>query len=154
MPDTPPQPRSPLILTKLAAPRLRPEHLERGHLLALLLDGSQRVTLLDAPAGYGKTTLLATWQQADARRPFSWVALDEADADPGRFWSYVGAAIGDTTPAVQADASVEEGVIPRLVNTIAALARPLVLVLEDYHRLGESPVHDQLALLLERAPAS
>jgi LuxR family maltose regulon positive regulatory protein len=141
-----------LIRTKLAAPRLRPEHLERGHLLALLVDGSQRVTLLDAPAGYGKTTLLAAWQRADARRPFAWISLDEADADPGRFWSYVGAAVTGSPPAVQADVSVEEGVIPRLVNAIAAMARPLVLALEDYHRLGDSAVHDQLALLLERAP--
>src|SRR5215210_4256102 len=152
MPPRPP--RSPLIVTKLAAPRLRREHLAREELLAFLLDGRQRVTLLDAPAGYGKTTLLASWQQADARSPFAWVSLDETDADPGRFWAYVTAAITDTPPASSGGVGIEEVLIPGLINEITAMPRPLVLVLEDYHRLGESAVHQQLAALIERAPPS
>ena len=150
------------MLTKLAAPRIRPEHLERDHLLALLVDGSHRLTLLDSPAGYGKTTLLAAWQRADARRPFAWLSLDESDSDPRRFWSYVTAALRRTdpeptvprapVPTGAAAPSILEVVLPQLINEIAAMPRELVLVLEDYHRLRNSDVHEQLAVLLERGP--
>src|SRR4051794_7856298 len=89
---------SPLVLTKLAPPRTRLEHLDRRELRARLAAGKERFTLLNAPAGYGKTTLLAWWQQADPRRPFAWLSLDEGDADPRRFWTYVGEAVSRTVP--------------------------------------------------------
>jgi LuxR family maltose regulon positive regulatory protein len=158
MSDSPP---SPLVLTKLVPPRIRLEHLDRRGLRARLAEGKQRLTLLNAPAGYGKTTLLAWWQQADARRPFAWISLDESDRDPRRFWSYVGEAVsrtgpeaaglGASLPGVGAP-SITEAVLPELINAIAALPRAIVLVLEDYHRLGDSEVHDQLGVLLERGP--
>ena len=154
-------PLSPLVHTKLVPPRLRLEHLDRRDLRARLTEGRQRLTLLNAPAGYGKTTLLAWWQQADARRPFAWISLDEGDRDPRRFWSYVGdalsrigpdaAGLSPSLPGVGAP-SISETVLPELINAIAALPRAIVLVLEDYHRLGESEVHDQFAVLLERGP--
>src|SRR3954470_16929314 len=152
--------RSPLIHTKLAAPRIRPEHLERAHLLALLVDGRQRLTIVDAPAGYGKTTLLAMWQQADGQRPFAWISLDESDGEPLRFWSYVAAAVSRVAAPASAPGgevglgapSVVNVVLPGLINAIAALPRPLVLVLEDYHRVRSDEIDGQLALLLERAP--
>ena len=130
-------------------------------LCARLADGRQRLTLLNAPAGYGKTTLLAWWQQADERRPFAWISLDEGDGDPRRFWSYVSDAVGrlGTRPAGLRAAlpgavppSIADAVVPDLINAIAAVPRAVVLVLEDYHRLGDSPVHEQLAVLLERGP--
>ena len=152
---------SPLVQTKHVPPRLRLEHLDRRDLRARLTEGKERLTLLNAPAGYGKTTLLAWWQQADARRPFAWISLDESDRDPRRFWSYVSNAvsrIGPEAAGLRASLpdvgapSVTEVVIPSLINAIAALPRAIVLVLEDYHRLGDSEVHDQLAVLLERGP--
>jgi LuxR family maltose regulon positive regulatory protein len=152
---------SPLVETKLVPPRLRFEHLDRRHLLVRLTEGTERLTLLNAPAGYGKTTLLACWQQADARRPFAWISLDESDRDPRRFWSYVSSALsrvgpeaaglGASLPGVGAP-SITEVVLPTLINAIAALPRAILLVLEDYHRLGDSEVHDQLAVMLERGP--
>ena len=150
------EPPSPLVLTKLAAPRVHAEHLERRALRARLTHGTERLTLLNAPAGYGKTTLLTSWQQVDDRRPFAWVSLDERDADPRRFWSYVTDAVGRigiraSLPAVGAR-SITDVVLPGLINAIATRARPVVLVLEDYHRLGDSAVHEQLAILLERGP--
>ena len=89
------------------------------------------------------------WQQADPRRPFAWISLDGADADPQRFWSYVGEAVRRTAPDAELGAP---GDLPRLINAIRALPRAVVLVLEDYHRLGDSEVHEQLAVLLERGP--
>ena len=145
MRDLPP---SPLVLTKLAPPRIRDEYLDRPELCVRLARGRQRLTLLNAPAGYGKTTLLAQWQQADDRRPFAWISLDEGDGDPRRFWAYVGESLSQlgTRPAgLRAIGTI-------LINAVAALQRPVVLVLEDYHRLGDSPVHEQLAVLLERGP--
>ena len=141
--------RDPLVLTKLAPPRTRLEHLDRRELRARLAAGNERLTLLNAPAGYGKTTLLAWWQQADPRRPFAWVSLDEGDADPQRFWSYVGEAVRRAVPDAELG---PPGDLPRLINAIRALPRAVVLVLDDYHSLGDSEVHEQLAALLERGP--
>lgn len=152
---------TPLVLTKLVPPRLRLEHLDRRDLRARLAEGRHRLTLLNAPAGYGKTTLLAWWQQADVRRPFAWISLDANDSDPRRFWAYVADAVSRVGPeAAGVRASLQgaeapdigELVLPRLINAIAAVPRAIVLVLEDYHRLGDSKVHDQLAVLLERCP--
>jgi LuxR family transcriptional regulator, maltose regulon positive regulatory protein len=144
---------SPLVLTKLAPPRIRLEHVDRRELRGRLAEGRQRLTLLNAPAGYGKTTLLAWWQQADARRPFAWVSLDAGDSDPLRFWSYVTEAIGRSAGAGSALlADPGAATVPGLINAIAALPRSVVLVLDDYHCLGDSQVHDQLALLLEQGP--
>jgi LuxR family transcriptional regulator, maltose regulon positive regulatory protein len=153
--------RSPLTLTKLAAPRTRFEHIERPHLLAPLVDGGQRLTVVDAPAGYGKTTLLASWQRADDRGPFAWLSLDEGDGDPLRFWAYVTAAVrlaAAPTAAVGPSGAglgapgITEVVLPRLINEIASLPRALVLVLDDYHRLRSDDVDGQLSVLLERGP--
>jgi LuxR family transcriptional regulator, maltose regulon positive regulatory protein len=154
---------SPLVLTKLLPPRLRTEHLDRRDLWSRLEAGRPRLTLLNAPAGYGKTTLLAWWQHGDARKPFAWISLDEGDRDPRRFWSYVREAVsridreatglGGTDPGARSG-NVTRVALPELINSIAALPRAVVLVLEDYHRLGDSEVHDQLAVLLERKPAN
>ena len=146
MRDTSP---SPLVLTKFAPPRTRLEHVDRRDLRTRLAQGREALTLLNAPAGYGKTTLLSWWQQADPRRPFAWISLDEGDRDPRRFWSYVGRALSPPgAPAPRAGADI----LPNLINMVAAQPRAVVLVLDDYHCLGDSEVHEQLALLLERGP--
>jgi hypothetical protein len=80
-----------VLKPKLWAPSLRPEYLPRPRLLKLLKAGSDRkITLIDAPPGYGKTTLLAQWRQSEGGDlPFAWVTLDEPDNDPVRLWGHV-----------------------------------------------------------------
>ena len=90
-----------LLDTKLHAPDPRPGVVARPGLLATLGRAGARLTLVDAPAGWGKTTLLSEWRLADpAGRPFAWVSLDAADADPVRFWSYVLEALRRAMPAL------------------------------------------------------
>src|SRR5215210_920420 len=81
----------PLLATKLQAPAVRRASVGRGELVARLQEGAERrMTVVTAPPGWGKTTLLAAWRLADSeRRAFAWVSLDAGDNDPVRFWSYV-----------------------------------------------------------------
>ena len=131
---------------------------------ALVSGGGTRLTLVDAPPGSGKTSLLSQWH-ADPRegRPFAWVSLDGGDNDPVRFWDGVIAALRTVVPDAGADAqtalhspgtTVSDHVLPLLVNELAALAEPLVLVLDDYHAISNEALHDGVALLIERLPAT
>src|SRR5690348_1551631 len=84
----------PLLLTKLEPPQVRPGHVQRSGLVRRLDSGRpRRLDLVVAPAGWGKTTLLAEWIAGDAVRRFAWVSLDEGDNDPARFWAHVAAAM-------------------------------------------------------------
>ena len=130
--------------TKLQIPAPRADAVPREALVGTLVrGGGTRLTLLDAPPGSGKTSLLSQWH-ADPRevRPFAWISLDGADNDPVRFWDGVIAALRTVVPDVGADAqtalhspgtTVGDHVLPLLVNELAALGKPLVLVLDDYH---------------------
>ena len=91
-----------LIATKLRPPAIRDQIVPRERLLERLRAGSGRaLTLVIAPAGFGKTTLLATWYQAEtARKPVAWLTLDEGDNDPAVLWSYVTEALRLVCPAV------------------------------------------------------
>ncbi len=81
--------RDVLLATKLHVPRLRPGFLARPRLLERLAEGTTReLTLVCAPAGFGKTSLLADWAR-QARRPVAWLSLDAGDNDPARFWRHV-----------------------------------------------------------------
>ena len=136
----------------------------RPRLVARLVGGRERkLALLCAPAGWGKTTLLIEWLASpDEPRECAWVSLDAADGDPGRFWSYVIAALRAVRPDVgegalaalpAAGAALDETVVPLLVNDLAAVDEPLVLVLDDYHLVRGASVHDSVAFLLRRLPA-
>ena len=153
-----------MLVTKLRAPTVRAELVPRRRLVDLLVRGGpHRLTLVDAPAGWGKTTLLAKWQDDPGEgRPFAWVSLDRGDNDPVRFWTYVVAALRTVQPGVGERAlaalggrgpNVTRDVLPELINELAAGTPPLVLVLDDYHVVGNDEVHDGLELLLERLPA-
>jgi LuxR family maltose regulon positive regulatory protein len=122
----------------------------------------RRLTLVSAPAGWGKTTLLAEWA-ADPRerRPFAWLSLDRADNDPVRFWGYMVEALRTLEPALGSASLAALGVtgtdpvelvVPPLLNELAGLDRRVVLVVEDYHLIRSAEVHDGLALLVERLP--
>jgi LuxR family maltose regulon positive regulatory protein len=122
----------------------------------------RRLTLVDAPAGWGKTTILSEWA-SDSReeRQFAWFTIDRGDNDPVRFWAYAIEALRRVAPSV-GSASLNalgvsgtnpvEIVLPPLINELAALDERLVLVLEDYHLIQDSAVHEGVAFLLEYQP--
>src|SRR5690348_1561212 len=122
----------------------------------------RRLTLVSAPAGWGKTTLLAEWA-ADPRerRPFAWLSLDRADNDPVRFWGYMVEALRTLEPTLGSASLGALGVtgtdpvelvLPPLLTELAGLDRRVVLVVEDYHLIQSAEVHDGLALLVGRLP--
>jgi LuxR family transcriptional regulator, maltose regulon positive regulatory protein len=151
-----------LVQTKLHAPVAR-ERVARPQLLqSLTMPPRPRLALLRAPAGAGKTTLLAQWAGSpDEHRPFAWVALDDGDNDPIRFWAYVLEALGGAAPGVGKEAlallqapgtRIDEEVLPTLINDLAELGAPLVLVFDDYHVIRDPAVHRTVGYLIEHAP--
>jgi LuxR family transcriptional regulator, maltose regulon positive regulatory protein len=155
--------RDALLATKLHVPRPRPDFLTRPGLLERLTQATAReLTLVCAPAGFGKTTLLANWARA-SRRPVAWLSLDAGDSDPARFWRYAAAALDQLQPGLGRQVAgllhgVQqpplEAVVTVVVNQLAAAADEVVLVLDDYHLVDGHPVHDSLTVLLERMPPS
>jgi LuxR family maltose regulon positive regulatory protein len=153
------------IETKLHAPDARAEWVERPRLTRYLTDASARLVLVDAPAGFGKTTLVAQWRSSPAEgRPFAWVSLDRADDDPSRLWWYITGALQRACPEFNGEAILNElrvpapnvtgMVLPLLANELAALSVPVVLVLDDYHVIKERSCHDQIGFLLLHLPPS
>jgi LuxR family maltose regulon positive regulatory protein len=137
----------------------------RDRLLALLeAEPLPRLTLIDAPPGWGKTTILLDWLSASSdRHRFGWLALDRADNDPARFWAYVVEAIRIVEPGLGADAltwlrvpgtSVVDVVLPALINELQELPAEVVLVLDDYHSITNTEIHEAVAFLVERLPAT
>src|SRR5580765_1002857 len=141
-----------IVAAKLRVPVPRDTLVPRQHLRERLRQGrGRRLTLLSAPAGYGKTTLLAQWASDDRQSTrFVWVSLDTGDADPVRLWSHVIRGLQAVHPTV-GDASLEElrggpgavvsGVVPALVDELDD-APELVLILEDWHSCS-SPANDE-----------
>jgi LuxR family transcriptional regulator, maltose regulon positive regulatory protein len=152
-----------LVWTKLVAPAVRPGLVARAGLQSLLQASLEaKLCLLAAPAGFGKTTLLAHWGQAAGGRRVAWVSLDERDNDPTRFWGYLVAALRTVEPGVGTVAlgalggpSVELGrvVVSSLVNDLSAVGGPLVLVLDDYHVITDATCHQTLGWFLDQLPA-
>src|SRR5215216_2146664 len=145
--------RDVLLATELHVPRPRPGFLSRPRLLELLGDGETReLTLVCAPAGFGKTTLLAEWARR-SRRPVAWLSLDAGDSDPARFWRYVAATLDQLRAGIGqqvagllrgAQQPPLESVVTAIVNQQAAAPDEMVLVLDDYHLVEGSAVHDSL----------
>ena len=151
-----------LLGTKLNAPLGARRRVPRQRLVQRLVSERPRLVLIDAPAGGGKTTLLAEWtNDALETRRFAWFTADSADNDPVRFWSYVIEALRVIEPAVGRVSAGALGVsgtdpvelvLPQLINELAELDEEIVLVLEDYHLVWNDEIHRGVALLLERAP--
>ncbi|HMB18260.1 MAG TPA: LuxR C-terminal-related transcriptional regulator [Gaiellaceae bacterium] len=149
-----------IVEAKLVAPSLRPGTVAKADLIARLFGASVPLATVVAPAGYGKTTLLARWAEADPR-PFAWVALDGRNDDPVVFMRYIAAAIHrvEPIPPEVFDALSGPGGstwskrVPRVGSTLAALERPLVLVLDDLHAVANPSCLDVLAELFEYVPA-
>jgi len=153
------------IETKLHPPGVRAEWVERAGLIKELAHTTARLVLVDAPAGFGKTTLVAQWRSSPTeKRPFAWVSLDRGDSDPGRLWSYVVSALTRACPDFDGEAILQElqvqapefpdSVLPMLANELAALSAPVVLVLDDYHMIKERRCHEQIRFLLLHLPPS
>jgi LuxR family maltose regulon positive regulatory protein len=153
----------PLIQTKLQAPVSR-ELVERPRLLEELAREPRPLTLVSAPAGWGKSSLLAAWSRWPAeQRGFAWLALEPDDDEPVRFWSYVIEALRTVEPRVGSGSlqmllapgtDVVDDVLPVLINEIEELSRPIVLVLDDYHVIQAGVIHGQSAVFLEHLPSS
>ena len=153
----------PLIRTKLHRPPVAPEHVHRTRLLDRLNKRLYRpLTLVSAPAGYGKSTLVSCWLES-CDFPWAWISLDEKDADLRTFLQYFFAAVQEMFPEACAATQdlLKEMELPPLgmvtgclTNDLAAVDTPFVLVLDDYHRLGKSLVHELLESLLEHPPHS
>jgi len=152
---------TPLLVSKLYVPRVTPQLVPRPRLIQRLDEGLQRkLTLISAPAGFGKTTLISEWlRQVD--RPVAWLSLDEGDNDAPRFVRYfiaalqtIDAQIGQTAQAMLQVLRrfAPEPVITALINDIAETPKPFVLVLDDYHTVSAQSIHDVLTLLLEHLP--
>jgi ATP/maltotriose-dependent transcriptional regulator MalT len=148
-----------LLATKLHVPRPQPGFVPRQRLVEALGEGLARGrVLVCAPAGSGKTALLADWARGDGR-PVAWLGLDGDDSDPARFWRYVVAALDRARPGLAGRVGPPppgsvEGLVMALINELAADPGPdeVLLVLDDYHLVDSGPVHESVALLLENLP--
>jgi LuxR family maltose regulon positive regulatory protein len=154
----------PLLETKLFAPRLRYGALPRPRLSERLgVAGQSKLTLIAAPAGFGKTTLLAEWLAGApaGRQSTAWLSLDETDNEPGVFWTYVISALRTVAPGVGATAlaslegpqpSPADLVLATLLNELSALPDHVVLVLDDYHLVDALEIQRGMTFLLEHLP--
>jgi LuxR family maltose regulon positive regulatory protein len=158
----------PLLTTKLFVPPPRPNRVPRPRLIRGLDEGlrlGRRLTLLSAPAGFGKTSLLSDWV-SQHKGPVAWLSLDDGDNEPTRFWTYLVAAL-QTVHADLGQGSLQllqaaqppsaRGILNPLLNEIAALAQTpptidIVLVLDDYHLISAPQIQEGIATLLEHQP--
>ena len=150
---------SPLPTTKLLPPRVPVRALARPRLNELLSEGTaSTLTLVSAPPGFGKTTLLAEWAAGGVPLgPVCWVGLDEDDNARGRMWRAIGAAVAEAVP-VLGEQSVEAGArtpidtATLLINRVAQLETPVVLILDDVHSVDERSTVGDIAHLIKLAP--
>jgi LuxR family maltose regulon positive regulatory protein len=154
-----------LVATKLHAPSVRPGLVPRRKLLEqLCATEGLKLTLVCAPAGWGKTVLLGEWRaSAEETRSFAWLSLDRGDDDPTRFWAYViealrGVDSGLGVPALAAlpgsAGGLIDSVVGPLLNDLGQSTESLVLVLDDYHLVRDERIHESVAFLLHRLPAN
>ena len=154
---------TPVLATKLYIPPPRPKVVLRPRLIERLNEGlsaGRKLTLISAPAGFGKTTLVSEWVAGGAR-PIAWLSLDAGDNDPTRFLAYLVAALQTIFAGIGAGvmAALEspqpppiEPLLTVLLNEIAAMRQEFILVLDDYHLVDAQPVDQALAFLIEHQP--
>ncbi len=153
----------PLIATKLYVPKPRNGLVARPRLLERLRRGGEsRLTLVSAPAGFGKTTLLAEWlgRKPDEDSSVAWLAHDAQDSAPTLFWTYVLPALQTAVPTVGARALEliasspvpTELLLTTVLNELAATPHDVWLVLDDYHLVDSQEVSEGMTFLLEHLP--
>src|SRR6266568_5111452 len=151
----------PLLATKFHMPRLRAPLVDRPHLIERLKPAAEHpLTLIAAPAGFGKTTLLSAWLEY-APLTAAWVSLDPADNDLTRFWSYTLTALDKAFPGCGATAlsllhspqpPSMEGILSTVINTLSVLSQEVVLIWDDYHLITAPAIHTSVTFLLEHLP--
>jgi LuxR family maltose regulon positive regulatory protein len=162
---------TPLLSTKLYIPPIRPEFVPRPRLIERLNEGlHHKLTLISAPAGFGKTTLLSEWA-VGCDRPVAWLSLGEGDNDLTRYMTYFVTALQTIEPALSEaeGANIGEGVLSAfhasqpppiesvltgLLNEIAAVQTQFAFVLDDYHAIKAEAIHDALTFLLDHLPGN
>jgi LuxR family maltose regulon positive regulatory protein len=154
----------PLLQTKLYIPKLRRGQVERPRLLERLSRGAEsKLTLVSAPAGFGKTTLLAEWLEGAASEGTStaWLSLDPGDSQATTFWSYVIAALQTVAPGFGANSlsllrqpqpPPIEAILATLVNELSETSHQIIFVLDDYHAIDARDVDQGMAFLLDHLP--
>ena len=154
----------PLLETKLYIPKIRRGLVVRTRLSERLTRGGEsKLTLVSAPAGFGKTTVVAEWLAASPAggRSAAWLSLDQADNEPVSFWTYLIAALRTVVPGVGASSlSLLRGpqpppietVLTTLLNELGGVPDDIVLVLDDYHVIDDPAIANGLAFLLEHLP--
>ena len=153
-----------LLQTKLSIPAVRAELVSRPRLTEQFNDGLKRpLTLICAPAGFGKTTLLSEWlgTQSGRRVPLAWVSLDEDDNDPNRFLMYLVAALGaiGSTEGEELFSLLQSPqppppkvILTSLISNLETFPDSFALVLDDYHLITSQPIHDAMMFLLDHLP--
>lgn len=154
---------TPLVHTKLRLPFIRPEIVARPRLYTQVMDGLHGpLTLVTAPAGFGKTTLLVS-SVATHEGAVVWLSLDKEDNQVDRFLKYMVAALQGADQTVGHDAAIAiaasahpppEFVMTTLVNDLDALSKEVVFVLDDYHVISSQAVHSAMTFLIEHCPAT
>ena len=151
-----------LLATKLFIPPQRPGLISRSRLLERIQTClNVPLTLVSAPAGYGKTTLLSEWtRNMQTTIPVGWISLEEDDNNPQRFWRYLISAICRKLPDIDnsflsslgsSDTPIE-AILTSLINGISATEKECILVLDDYHFIKSQPIHQGLTFFLEHIP--
>jgi LuxR family maltose regulon positive regulatory protein len=155
---------TPLLTTKLYIPPTRAQLISRPRLIERLAEGLTRpLTLISAPAGSGKTTLIGEWRTSEAGHgfPLAWLSLDAEDNDPARFLTYLIAAwqtlhstLGESALALlhSTPPAPPHSILASLINDLAGMPAPFAAVLDDYHCVVAPPIHDALAFLLDHLP--
>ena len=154
-----------LLTTKFHIPPWRDVGVSRPRLLERLnagLNEHRKLTLVSAPVGYGKTTLISEWAHALAESPrFVWLSLDENDNDPQRFmyyWLAVFQPVDETFyEKIQSLLNLPQlppinSVLDELINELAVLQTPIVLTLDDYHIISNPQIHEALEYFLDHLP--
>ncbi len=152
------------IRTKLEVPVAREIVARAGLVDRLAAPGPRKLTVIRAPAGWGKTTLLAEWLASpQEQRSHAWLSLDDGDNDPIRFWLSVVEALRTVDPELGAftlalllapGVDIVDEVVPTLINELAAAPHDILLALDDYHVIRAPEIHEAAAFLIERLPAN
>lgn len=154
---------SPILQTKLIIPHVHPHLVSRARLSDQIESGiaaGHQLTLVAAPAGFGKTTAVSTWLHQNNKQS-SWLSLEDSDNETGVFWMYILASIRTVLPdfAETAFAALTRtppapisSLLPIITNELSCLSEPLVLALDDYHVIDNQEIHDQVSFLMKHRP--
>jgi LuxR family maltose regulon positive regulatory protein len=151
-----------LLETKFYVPRARFDVVPRPRLSDAISRGAERkLTIVVAPAGFGKTTLVAAWLAGAANGQFAWLSLDASDNNPTLFWTYLIAAVQKVHPSAGIEAIAHlrssdpppiESVLTTVINEIDSIDSDFTLVLDDYHVIDADAIHAAMTFLLDRLP--